>query len=83
MPKVHQIGGNIAYVSWEDKEELLENNYRQTMKRDREDPEKGDDYVSKAQTELHLERSKKMKNKRHNKDKKCSKKFCKKCSKKY
>ena len=32
-----------------DKEELLENNYRQMMKRDREDPEKGDDYVSKAQ----------------------------------
>jgi Flp pilus assembly protein TadG len=27
---------------------LLENNYRQMMKRDREDPEKGGDYVSKA-----------------------------------
>jgi len=33
---------------WQDKEELLENNYRQMMKRDREDPEKGGDYVSKV-----------------------------------
>lgn len=32
----------------EDKEELLENNYRQMMKRDREDPEKGEDYIAKA-----------------------------------
>ena len=33
----------------QDKEELLENNYRQMMKRDREDPEKGEDYVCKVQ----------------------------------
>lgn len=68
MPKInHQIGGNIAYVilcmihmyayvSREDKEELLENNYRQTMKRDREDPERGDDYVSKAWTKFFAEK---------------------------
>eukprot|EP00913_Durusdinium_trenchii_P023568 g22143.t1 len=33
---------------WQDKEELLENNYRQMMKRDREDPEKGEDYIAKV-----------------------------------
>ncbi|CAJ1338181.1 unnamed protein product, partial [Effrenium voratum] len=33
---------------WQDRQELLENNYRQTMRRHREDLEKGEDYVAKA-----------------------------------
>ena len=32
----------------QDRQELLENNYRQTMRRHREDLEKGEDYVAKA-----------------------------------
>ncbi|CAJ1410537.1 unnamed protein product [Effrenium voratum] len=48
VPKPPDEWQDYDRAQLQDRQELLENNYRQTMRRHREDLEKGEDYVAKA-----------------------------------